>query len=200
MRLRCGIHAAIRVRTVRRQRPACKREDSMRTCRIAAQTKIAREAAPRLFASRQGARATITMRAESQWRANAAANVSAGARETIEMSEQVAVLGLGTMGLGMAGRLFVADFPLVVWNRTAIRAGTLEADGVRVGKTPADAARGATCVLSMLSDDNASPRMAHSRLSRRARCSSNPAPFRLCGCANSAPRRKRMLAHSSTLP
>jgi 3-hydroxyisobutyrate dehydrogenase len=72
------------------------------------------------------------------------------------MAERVAVLGLGTMGLGMAGRLFVADFALTVWNRNAIRAGTLEADGVRVGKTPADAVREATCVLSMLSDDNAS--------------------------------------------
>jgi 3-hydroxyisobutyrate dehydrogenase len=96
------------------------------------------------------------MRAESHRGTNADAIAFAGARETIEMSEQVAVLGLGTMGLGMAGRLFVADFPLVVWNRTAIRAGTLEADGVRVGKTPADAARGATIVLSMLSDDIAS--------------------------------------------
>jgi 3-hydroxyisobutyrate dehydrogenase len=96
------------------------------------------------------------MRAESRRGTNADAIAFAGARETIEMSEQVAVLGLGTMGLGMAGRLFVADFPLVVWNRTAIRAGTLEADGVRVGKTPADAARGATIVLSMLSDDIAS--------------------------------------------
>ncbi|MGB6545263.1 MAG: NAD(P)-dependent oxidoreductase [Candidatus Acidiferrales bacterium] len=72
------------------------------------------------------------------------------------MSERVAFLGLGTMGLGMAGRLFVADYPLSVWNRTAIRAGTLEADGARVGSNPGDAARDATCVISMLSDDAAS--------------------------------------------
>jgi 3-hydroxyisobutyrate dehydrogenase len=72
------------------------------------------------------------------------------------MSERVALLGLGTMGLGMAGRLSQAGFPLAVWNRTASRADNLGASGARVGATPADAARGATCVISMLSDDVAS--------------------------------------------
>jgi 3-hydroxyisobutyrate dehydrogenase len=60
------------------------------------------------------------------------------------------------MGLGMAGRLAQAGFPLAVWNRTASRADSLRSSGARVGATPADAARGATCVVSMLSDDVAS--------------------------------------------
>jgi 3-hydroxyisobutyrate dehydrogenase len=72
------------------------------------------------------------------------------------MSERVAMLGLGTMGLGMAGRLAHAGFPLAVWNRTASRADSLRSSGARVATTPRDAARDATCVISMLSDDAAS--------------------------------------------
>ena len=72
------------------------------------------------------------------------------------MSERVAILGLGTMGLGMAGRLAQAGVPLAVWNRTASRAESLRRSGARVGATPRDAARDATCVISMLSDDAAS--------------------------------------------
>jgi 3-hydroxyisobutyrate dehydrogenase len=72
------------------------------------------------------------------------------------MTERVALLGLGTMGLGMAGRLAQAGFPLAVWNRTASRAESLRASGARVATTPADAARGATCIVAMLSDDVAS--------------------------------------------
>ena len=72
------------------------------------------------------------------------------------MSERVAILGLGTMGLGMAGRLAQAGLPLAVWNRTASRTESLRRSGARVGATPRDAARDATCVISMLSDDAAS--------------------------------------------
>lgn len=72
------------------------------------------------------------------------------------MSERVALLGLGTMGLGMAGRLLQAGFSLTVWNRTAARAESLRASGARVAATPRDAARDATCAITMLSDDSAS--------------------------------------------
>jgi len=72
------------------------------------------------------------------------------------MSERVAILGLGTMGLGMAARLAEAGFPLAVWNRTASRADSLRSSGARVATTPRDATRDATCVVSMLSDDAAS--------------------------------------------
>jgi 3-hydroxyisobutyrate dehydrogenase len=72
------------------------------------------------------------------------------------MSERVALLGLGTMGSGMAGRLLKAGIPLTVWNRTAGRAAALQSAGARVASTPRDAVRDATCVISMLSDVPAS--------------------------------------------
>jgi len=36
--------------------------------------------------------------------------------------QNVALLGLGTMGAGMAGRLIAAGFPWTVWNRNRDRA------------------------------------------------------------------------------
>jgi 3-hydroxyisobutyrate dehydrogenase len=73
------------------------------------------------------------------------------------MSKQaVALLGLGTMGAGMAENLLKAGFPLTVWNRDRAKAERFAALGARVAKTPAEAACGADVVLSMLADDNAS--------------------------------------------
>jgi 3-hydroxyisobutyrate dehydrogenase len=69
---------------------------------------------------------------------------------------RVGFLGLGNMGIGMAGRLLGAGHELRVWNRTAARAGSLQADGALVAATPADAAAGADAVFSMLADDTAS--------------------------------------------
>ena len=68
----------------------------------------------------------------------------------------VALLGLGTMGGGMAANLLKAGFPLAVWNRTPAKAESFAAQGARVAATPADAASGAQLILSMLADDNAS--------------------------------------------
>ena len=68
----------------------------------------------------------------------------------------VALLGLGTMGSGMAANLLKASFPLAVYNRTAAKAESFAAQGARIARTPAEAARGARLILSMLSDDNAS--------------------------------------------
>lgn len=70
--------------------------------------------------------------------------------------QSVALLGLGTMGVGMAGNLLKADFPLVVWNRTAAKAQPLAAKGARVAASPADAVQGAQVIVSMLADDAAS--------------------------------------------
>ena len=36
--------------------------------------------------------------------------------------KKIAFLGLGTMGIGMTGRLLDAGFPLTVWNRNPSRA------------------------------------------------------------------------------
>jgi 3-hydroxyisobutyrate dehydrogenase len=68
----------------------------------------------------------------------------------------VALLGLGTMGAGMATNLLKAGFPLAVWNRTRAKAEPFASAGARIANSPADAAAGASVILSMLADDNAS--------------------------------------------
>ncbi|MGH2630059.1 MAG: NAD(P)-dependent oxidoreductase [Actinomycetota bacterium] len=65
---------------------------------------------------------------------------------------RAAFLGLGAMGLPMAGRLVDADHDVAVWNRTPGRDRELVERGARGASTPADAARGAEVVLTMLAD------------------------------------------------
>lgn len=68
----------------------------------------------------------------------------------------VAILGLGTMGAGMASNLLKAGVPLTVYNRTQAKAQPFAGKGARIATSPADAARGASIILSMLADDAAS--------------------------------------------
>ncbi len=68
----------------------------------------------------------------------------------------LALLGLGTMGAGIAANLLKAGHALAVYNRTAARAQPLAALGARVAATPAQAAAGADIVLSVVGDDTAS--------------------------------------------
>ena len=75
------------------------------------------------------------------------------------MAETVAILGLGTMGSGMAANLLKAGFSLNVYNRTAAKAQALVNAGARLAATPAEAAKGASVVISMLADDAASREM-----------------------------------------
>jgi 3-hydroxyisobutyrate dehydrogenase len=70
--------------------------------------------------------------------------------------ENVALLGLGTMGAGMAANLLKAGFSLSVYNRTAAKARALTDAGARFAATPAEAAKDALVIISMLSDDAAS--------------------------------------------
>jgi len=72
------------------------------------------------------------------------------------MTQRVAILGLGTMGMGMAKNLLKAGFAVTAYNRTAAKAAPLAAAGARIAETPADAALDADVILSMLSDDDAS--------------------------------------------
>ena len=78
------------------------------------------------------------------------------------MSEtSVALLGLGTMGSGMAANLLKAGFPLTVYNRTVARAEEFASQGARVAHDPASAVKGAavngaSVIIAMLSDDAAS--------------------------------------------
>jgi 3-hydroxyisobutyrate dehydrogenase len=70
------------------------------------------------------------------------------------MSERVAFLGLGIMGSRMAANLAKAGFELIVWNRTAATAEKFAAanEGVSVAVTPAQAARQADIVFTMVVD------------------------------------------------
>jgi 3-hydroxyisobutyrate dehydrogenase len=74
----------------------------------------------------------------------------------MEIKPKVAILGLGTMGQGMAANLLKAGFPLTIYNRTPAKADRLAALGARVAKTPAEAATRAAVVIAMLADDDAS--------------------------------------------
>jgi 3-hydroxyisobutyrate dehydrogenase len=70
--------------------------------------------------------------------------------------KKIAFLGLGTMGIGMTGRLLDAGFPLTVWNRNPQRAEPLRQRGATVAATPREAAAGADVVIAMVADDDAS--------------------------------------------
>jgi 3-hydroxyisobutyrate dehydrogenase len=67
----------------------------------------------------------------------------------------IAVLGTGRMGAPIARNLLAAGFEVSVWNRTANRAAPLAADGARLATSPAEAAKGADVVLTMLTDGDA---------------------------------------------
>jgi 3-hydroxyisobutyrate dehydrogenase len=69
---------------------------------------------------------------------------------------QVAFIGRGRMGHGMAGRYLDAGFTLAIWNRSKSKASDLIARGARWATSPADAADGADAVVTMVADDVAS--------------------------------------------
>ncbi len=64
---------------------------------------------------------------------------------------QIAFLGLGIMGGGMAANLLRAGHTLCVWNRSAEKAAPLAELGATVAQTPAEAVNGADVVITMLS-------------------------------------------------
>lgn len=69
---------------------------------------------------------------------------------------QVGVIGLGTMGSGMAAMLLKAGFPLAVYNRNPERAKPLVAQGARAATSPKQAAQARDVVIAMVADDKAS--------------------------------------------
>jgi 3-hydroxyisobutyrate dehydrogenase len=69
---------------------------------------------------------------------------------------QIAFIGLGRMGHGMAGRYLENGFTVAVWNRSKAKADDLVARGARWAHSPADAADGADAILTMVADDAAS--------------------------------------------
>jgi 3-hydroxyisobutyrate dehydrogenase len=71
-------------------------------------------------------------------------------------NQNVALLGLGTMGNGMALNMLKAGYPLTVYNRTRAKAEPFAAQGATIANTPAEAVKGTNVVIGMLSDDDAS--------------------------------------------
>ena len=65
---------------------------------------------------------------------------------------KVAFLGTGIMGSRMAKNLLQADYSLTVWNRTAEKAKALAAKGARQAASPAEAAREAEVLITMLAE------------------------------------------------
>jgi 3-hydroxyisobutyrate dehydrogenase len=76
--------------------------------------------------------------------------------ETGAVTETVAVLGAGgIMGFPIARNIARAGISVRAWNRTQSKAEPLKEDGVEVAATPAEAARGAGIVITMLADEDA---------------------------------------------
>ena len=67
-------------------------------------------------------------------------------------SDHVAFLGIGTMGHGMAASALRAGVPAVVWDRHPDRTADLAERGAAVAGSPADAARQAGIVVTMVPD------------------------------------------------
>ena len=68
----------------------------------------------------------------------------------------VAILGLGIMGSGMAHRLLSANFPLSVYNRNHEKCIPLGDAGAFIASSPREAASRSQIVISMVGDDDAS--------------------------------------------
>jgi len=67
----------------------------------------------------------------------------------------VAVIGLGAMGRRIGGRLLAAGHDVIAWNRTRTRVEPLVELGARQAESPADAARQAEVVITMVADPRA---------------------------------------------
>jgi 3-hydroxyisobutyrate dehydrogenase-like beta-hydroxyacid dehydrogenase len=66
--------------------------------------------------------------------------------------QSIGFIGLGIMGQPMALNLVKAGFPVTVFNRTRSKAEPLERAGARVASTPAEAAREAEIIVTIVSD------------------------------------------------
>jgi 3-hydroxyisobutyrate dehydrogenase-like beta-hydroxyacid dehydrogenase len=68
---------------------------------------------------------------------------------------KIGFIGLGSMGQPMAHNLLGAGYELTVYNRTRQAAESLQSLGAIVAQSPAEAAREAEVLITMLSDDTA---------------------------------------------
>jgi len=71
------------------------------------------------------------------------------------MAQSIGFIGLGIMGQPMALNLAQAGYKLAVYNRTRSKAEPLERAGARVVSSPAEAARDADVIITIVSDSAA---------------------------------------------
>jgi hypothetical protein len=71
----------------------------------------------------------------------------------VSLMMKIGFAGLGKMGSAMAQNLIQAGHNIAVYNRTPGKAHALNSEGARVATSPAEAARGADAVFTMLPDD-----------------------------------------------
>jgi 3-hydroxyisobutyrate dehydrogenase len=69
---------------------------------------------------------------------------------------RVAILGLGIMGSGMAGRLLASNFSVTVYNRNRAKAAPFAKAGAHIADSPREAAQRSEVIISMVADDQAS--------------------------------------------
>jgi len=74
----------------------------------------------------------------------------------VHSKPSIALLGLGIMGSGMAGRLLGAGFRLTIYNRTMDKAAAFAQRGAKVAQTPREAVARADIIIGMVADDSAS--------------------------------------------
>jgi 3-hydroxyisobutyrate dehydrogenase len=72
-----------------------------------------------------------------------------------QTSDRVAMLGLGTMGTGMARSLLRAGIPTTVWDRAPLRTAPFPEAGATIANSPPDAARDASVAITMVTDADA---------------------------------------------
>ncbi|GGT06817.1 3-hydroxyisobutyrate dehydrogenase [Streptomyces kurssanovii] len=80
---------------------------------------------------------------------------------TINASGPVAVLGLGTMGSGLASRLLAQGVHVRVWNRTPERAEPLARAGAVAAERPSEAVEGTSAVICTVADGDALKTVLH---------------------------------------
>lgn len=70
-------------------------------------------------------------------------------------TKKIGFIGLGIMGKFMASNLLKKGYELIVYNRTAEKMNDLVNQGAKAAGSPAEAAREASVVITMLSNDDA---------------------------------------------
>jgi 3-hydroxyisobutyrate dehydrogenase-like beta-hydroxyacid dehydrogenase len=79
------------------------------------------------------------------------------------MPEAIGFIGLGIMGQPMALNLIKAGYAVTAFNRTPSKAEPLERAGARLARSPAEAARRADVVISIVSDTAAIEEVANGK-------------------------------------